>query len=425
MDFKLMRNSIIIGILVVITICGFVYYMNMNQQADGGLVSNSTSETTASISATTAVSDQTVDYRAFMQDDMFFDKEDDSTSQDIAVSKNSVTMVVTTVEKDIRVQIQNVLGKLVTGENFDITIENVGDFTDDDGDGLIYVDGLAAGNYNIILNPMDGYQVPQSSLQVNVKDKVAYEPIGDIGLFVEKEIASATLTEDTQVQDAKEVLSDSDKTKIIAEKDVNADGVGTLGIDVSKWNGDIDWKAVKEAGISFAIIRCGYRALETGAIVEDPKFEENIEAANLAGIHVGVEFFSQALNEVEAVEEASAVLYLCDGYLIDYPIFINVGSAGGNGRADSLDTETRTTVVKAFLETIAGQGYTAGVYASSGWYEDKLNTSELGKNTIWVAEFAKKPTYKGPFNIWQYTSNGTVDGIEGNVDMDLNYSDYE
>ena len=126
-------------------------------------------------------------------------------------------------------------------------------------------------------------------------------------------------------------------------------GSGVLGIDVSKWNGSIDWNAVKNSGISYVIIRCGYRGSSTGALIEDPKFRSNIQGAKAAGLKVGVYFFSQAVNEVEAVEEASMVINLVSGYGLNYPVFLDVESSGGRG--DKIDAATRTAVCKAFCST--------------------------------------------------------------------------
>ena len=117
------------------------------------------------------------------------------------------------------------------------------------------------------------------------------------------------------------------------------------------------------SGISFAIIRVGYRGASTGALIEDPYFKKNIAGATRAGIKVGVYFFTQAINEAEAVEEASMALSLVSGYNLSYPIFIDTESAS-NGRANGLDVGTRTAVVNAFCKTIANSGHRAGIYAS-------------------------------------------------------------
>lgn len=199
-------------------------------------------------------------------------------------------------------------------------------------------------------------------------------------------------------------------------------GGGTFGIDVSKWNGTIDWTAVKNSGVNYVIIRCGYRGSSTGALIEDPKFASNIKGATAAGIKVGVYFFSQAVNNSEAVEEASMVLELIKKYTISYPVFLDVEASGG--RADGIDKTTRTAVIKTFCETIQKAGYTAGVYANKSWLTNKIDTSQLSKYKIWLAQYAAAPTYTGRYDLWQYKSTGKVTGISGNVDMNISYLGY-
>lgn len=197
---------------------------------------------------------------------------------------------------------------------------------------------------------------------------------------------------------------------------------GITGIDVSKWNGSIDWAAVKNSGISYVIIRCGYRGSSTGALIEDPKFKANIQGATGAGLKVGVYFFTQAMDEREAVEEASMVLGLISKYNITYPVFLDVESSGG--RADGIDKATRTAVCKAFCQTIQNSGYTAGIYANKTWFTEKMDASQLSAYKIWLAQYAAAPTYTGRYDMWQYSSKGKVSGISGNVDMNLSYMGY-
>lgn len=199
-------------------------------------------------------------------------------------------------------------------------------------------------------------------------------------------------------------------------------GSGTMGIDVSKWNGNINWSGVKNSGVSYVIIRCGYRGSTTGALIEDPKFRTNIQGAINAGLKVGIYFFTQAVNEVEAVEEASMTIGLIRGYKISYPVFLDVESSGG--RADGLDSGTRTKVVNAFCQTIRNSGYTAGVYANKTWLSSKMNAGALSGYKIWLAQYNTAPTYGGKYDLWQYSSKGSVGGISGNVDMNLSYLGY-
>ena len=195
------------------------------------------------------------------------------------------------------------------------------------------------------------------------------------------------------------------------------------GIDVSRYQGNIDWGAVAASGINFAIIRVGYRGSSSGALVQDPYFKKNISGATKAGIKVGLYFFTQAVNEAEAVEEASMAMSLASGYKVTYPIFIDTESAS-NGRANGLSKSARTAVVKAFCQTIRNGGYKAGVYASKSWYANQLNASALNGYCIWVAQYNSSCTYSGKYDMWQYSSKGSVSGIKGNVDMNISYTGY-
>ncbi len=198
---------------------------------------------------------------------------------------------------------------------------------------------------------------------------------------------------------------------------------GNRGIDVSKYQGNIDWGAVAASGINFAIIRVGYRGSSSGALVQDPYFKKNISGATKAGIKVGLYFFTQAVNEAEAVEEASMAMSLASGYKVTYPIFIDTESASG-GRANGLSKSARTAVVKAFCQTVRNGGYKAGVYASKSWYANQLNAAALNGYCIWVAQYNSSCTYSGKYDMWQYSSKGSVSGIKGNVDMNISYTGY-
>ena len=198
-------------------------------------------------------------------------------------------------------------------------------------------------------------------------------------------------------------------------------GSGKNGIDVSSHQGNIDWASVKAAGINFAIIRVGYRGSQTGALVEDSCFRKNIQGATANGINVGVYFFTQATTEAEAVEEASMALTLCSGYNLSYPIFVDTENGSGAARANGLDKGTRTACVAAFCKTIANGGRKAGVYASKSWYNNKIDASAFSNYFIWVAQYNTTCNYKGKYNMWQYSSKGSVPGIKGNVDVNIAY----
>ena len=196
----------------------------------------------------------------------------------------------------------------------------------------------------------------------------------------------------------------------------------TFGIDVSRHNGKIDWNAVKSSGVDYVIIRCGYRGSSSGALIADQNFQTNIKGATAAGLKVGIYVFSQAINEVEAVKEASLAVSLAKGYKLTYPIFIDTESSGG--RADKIDVATRTAVINAFCQTVQSAGYQAGIYASKSWFEQKLSMGSVGNYRIWLAQYAAAPTYSGRYDMWQYSSKGTISGINGKVDLNLSYLGY-
>ena len=217
------------------------------------------------------------------------------------------------------------------------------------------------------------------------------------------------------------------------------ENVTKKGIDVSTYQGTIDWKKVKENGVDFAMVRAGIRGYGIssdgidGKLVQDARYTENMNGAISNNIEVGVYFFTQAINEKEAIEEANFVLDLVKNYKITYPIAIDTELSShptGNGRADKLTKEQRTKVVKAFCETIEKAGYEPMIYANKWWLKDNLDMSQLSDYSIWLAHytgatqddpFAKPSDYEGKYIMWQYTDEGTVDGIIGNVDMNVGY----
>ena len=273
------------------------------------------------------------------------------------------------------------------------------------------------------LHEQAGFQVPAEPAKVSVKSIVSYTTIDDISYFVHSEADVDILKDDTAHNEAvDEEDEDDSQYKALWEME-ERDNAVSLGIDVSKWHGEIDWDVVKAEGVDFAIIRCGYRGSSSGWLVEDPYFFQNIQGAKRAGIKVGVYFFTQAIDLVEAVEEASMVITLLGDTKLDFPIFIDTEGANG-GRADNLDAATRTAVVNAFCQTIQNAGLEAGVYASRNWYLNRLNIDDLYGYKIWLAEYRETPLYEGNYDLWQYTSSGSVAGIEGRVDLNVSYLGY-
>lgn len=355
------------------------------------------------------------DLSAFLRDETFFDEEPRFKSIETYSGRN-VFLMMSSVAKDLRVMVVDSVGRLVTGAPFTIEVQGGGEYTDEDEDGIIYIEGLRAGEYAVSLQELEGFHVPNTVTTIQVRQDIEYRVLDNIEYLMLTEDDIDPSKEDKAVNGAEEDADGSENTQMQF-----ANGSAKLGIDVSKWNQEIDWEAVKEEGVEFAIIRCGYRGASSGALVIDPRYEENIQGAIDAGIPVGVYFFTQALDEVEAVEEASMVIRLIEAYDVDYPVFLDSESAGGSGRADGLTAKERTAAHKAFLETISAAGYETGVYASRNWLYDRINVTDLSEYKTWLAEYAEVPAYEGYYDMWQYTSKGKVNGISTNVDLNLCY----
>lgn len=420
MDSKLKGLTISCMFFLLILVLLFVVYVNReklpkNRTSPSAAVSES--ETTSKEEGRKTFEGTQIgnDLSAFLNDEEFFDKEK-TKYQEYLEQRNTLSMILTSIEKDLRIKIVNYDGTVVTGESFTVEIAGKGEYTDTDQDGIIYVPYLSAGDYMVFLQKIEGYTVPENAVRVNVKNQVEYVAIEDISMLIKTEDEIDPKVEDTGKMDAAE---DKDKTEI--KKLQAALENARIGMDVSKWNKEIDWEKVKDAGVEFAIIRCGYRGSSTGSLIVDPYFEANIKGAEEAGIDIGIYFFTQAVNEVEAVEEASMVLSLIQNQYITYPVFIDTEGAGGDGRADNLNVEKRTAVCRAFCDTIENGGFEAGVYASKNWFNNRLNVEKLKDYRIWMAEYRAVPTYEGYYDMWQYTSKGQVPGIEGNVDLNISY----
>lgn len=208
----------------------------------------------------------------------------------------------------------------------------------------------------------------------------------------------------------------------------NADGVlekgKTFGVDVSKYQKNIDWNQIKKAGVSFVIVRIGYRGYgAAGTLVLDPMFEEHFTNVKNAGLKVGVYFFSQATTEAEAREEAFACAYVLNGRKLDYPIFFDTeasGASNGSGRADGLGMEDRTKCAIAFCEEVKAQGYKPGVYASTLWYRKRIDLNSLKKYTIWNAHYG---VASSPIDcaLWQGTCTARLPGYKGDMDVNISY----
>lgn len=199
------------------------------------------------------------------------------------------------------------------------------------------------------------------------------------------------------------------------------------GIDVSYYQGNIDWKKVKNSGVEFVIIRVGYRGYgSAGTLVEDPKFKTYLDGAAKAGLKVGVYFYTQAITTAEAQEEAKFVLDRIKGYSLQMPIYYDIESVDyDTGRLDSagLSKAQKTALCTAFCDTIIKSGYSAGVYANYTWLNYYIDGAGLGKKyPIWLAHYTSNTNYDQRMDMWQYSGSGTVSGISAYTDVNVWYS---
>lgn len=227
----------------------------------------------------------------------------------------------------------------------------------------------------------------------------------------------------------------TDVAQILVAADTQETSETTLGIDVAKYQGTIDWKQVASTGIDFAMVRVGYRTQKTGEIVADSNAKYNMQEASANGLKVGAYFFSTAITEAEAIEEARWVADYISQYQITYPVAYNCeGFLNAENRQYALTKTERTNYAIAFLNEIYGQGYTPMFYASKGEMtaDTDWETSRLEKNyKIWVSQYPSAPypetaasSYTGTHDMWQFTNNGTVAGISKPVDINVAYFGY-
>lgn len=206
---------------------------------------------------------------------------------------------------------------------------------------------------------------------------------------------------------------------------VNGEVVSHKGIDVSRYQEDIDWEAVAEDGVEYAFIRVGIRGYTEGEIIGDSSFEDNIKGALSNGIQAGVYFFTQATSVEEAEEEAKYVLDQIEPYDVTYPVVIDIEAvANENARTADLTPEERTQYCIAFCDMIRKAGYTPMIYGNIKTFMLMLDIQQLEDYEKWYAYYDDQIYYPYAFSIWQYSDSGNVDGIKGKVDMNISFEDW-
>ena len=197
------------------------------------------------------------------------------------------------------------------------------------------------------------------------------------------------------------------------------------GIDVSKYQGDIDWQAVKADGVEYAFVRLGLRGYGSGKLVLDENFGDNMRGANEAGVMAGAYFFTQAITVDEAREEAQFVLENLADYDVPYPVVFDVEMiVGDKGRANGLTMQERTDITIAFCEAIREAGYTPMIYGNVKCFTKMLDMTRLESYDKWYAFYDDYMYFPYAVSVWQYTEKGSVDGIEGKVDMNISYKQW-
>lgn len=199
-----------------------------------------------------------------------------------------------------------------------------------------------------------------------------------------------------------------------------------LGVDLSKYNGNVDFAKLKEAGVNFAMLRLGSRGYGSGTITLDDKYVEYAQNAAVAGIMTGAYFYSSAINEAEAIEEANYIVGAVSGFSVKYPIAIDVEKVSGDtSRTEKLTVEERTHIVKTFCDTVKGFGYNPIIYSTRDMLISGLDLKELDEYDVWLSDDKIPTDYPYRFSMWQYSQNGAIQGIDGNVDLDLCFVKYE
>lgn len=428
MDYNLRRKAILLCSLACITIVLMVVFANISKlkkESNKTAVSASEAETVVLVENTgsnSQVSFEKVgnDTGKWKKDETFFDNEKDTLAQKIMEEMSTLSLKVFSVEKDIRARVIDYSGNLKAGERFQVVAHNnktQDEITayDENKDGVIYIDGVKPGDYTVYLKPYEGYIVPDDGEKLEVRDTVEYTMIEDISLLMNAESDVDVEKEDLIAWSAAENADKKTETGRLSDEGL------VYGIDISGKNGEINWSEVYGSGIRFVMLRAGYRGADSGKLIVDATFKDNARNAIYAGLDVGAYFYSQAINEREAVEEASALLMLASDINISYPLTIMLDMAGGIGRADELSAEGRTKVADAFCETIRNSGREACIYATANWLETNIDISKLGRNRLWLAEYRIPPSFDGYYDIWQYSGKGKIKGIEGNVNLNISY----
>ncbi len=417
MDSKVKRILILLTSLTILAVLLIIVAAGRRDAAKKPAVSAASTETSASVPAHFVL-----DLNAWKTDDAFFDRTDSTLTGRIMEEMKTLVVYAVSVERDLRIRILDYEGNPAVGNAFELELKAMSanalgkpiSVTDEDRDGIVVLKDLEPGDYEVTLLPITGLNVPDRAMKVRVKEKLDYTLIEDISLDIRHESYIAD-------------LSGEDRMEVSAFDSAGANLKNTpvkdmvVGADISSRDGEVDFVKLYDAGVRFVMLRAGYRGAGSGEIIADDMFAANAKNAIRAGLDVGAYFFSQAVNEREAVEEASALIVMCSGATITYPLCIREDRAGGRGRGDEVDEKRRTDHADAFCRTVKSAGYVPMVYASGSWLSTNLEASRLEKYKIWLADFHQAPTYEGFYDLWQYCGAGKIPGLTGNAGLTISY----
>ncbi len=203
--------------------------------------------------------------------------------------------------------------------------------------------------------------------------------------------------------------------------------ISHLGCDLSYHNRYVNWDELAASGCEFVMLRCGYRGYSQGGLAKDEKFDEYAREAQRVGINIGVYFFTQALDVEEAEDEAEYVLKLIENYKISYPVAFDteyIDDETARTNTTEISDELRTEICKAFCEKIKENGYYPMIYASENWMRRYMELEPLKEYDFWAPQYLEENDFLFDFTIWQYTDQGSIPGVKGDVDLDISMVDY-
>lgn len=221
-----------------------------------------------------------------------------------------------------------------------------------------------------------------------------------------------------------------DFTKLVCQSDlmkyyVDGKQVSFVGADISKFQDYVDFVKLKKAGVDYVMLRVGFRGYSSGQVVLDDYFLDNVKRAGDAGLKIGVYFFSQAISEAEAIEEANMVIEHIKDYNITYPVAFDMeGIDNDTARIDKLSKTEKTKIAKAFLDTVKNAGYKPMIYGNKEWLLKQIDLSKLTAYDVWLSQMSDVPDYPYKFSMWQYSNDTTIDGIAGYADLNISFIDY-